>query len=249
MSSESMWWNPRTKLWSLRTKEQEKQRREARARTKATNWALQQQSIAHGKILAEFANLSRKTSRGSEPTIRIFPEQWWDYRPTAYDGTPSPKQQWQITQKYLRDAWMFQFDIGAFMFDYIHLLISVFNPADLQGISLTKGYRPPFPKGIEIGGDYPYHRAVKWLTGQGGWRAKFCSFCDRRFIAEHPNGRFCSFDVTIDGNTTSCSWAYRKGYKNAWWAVHSHSVNEERRKQYKLRKRKAEATPRGTKRR
>jgi len=246
MPSESMWWNPRTKSWSLRTKEQEKQRREVRARTEAANWALQQQLIAHAKILAEFANLEPKGIRKFRADYSgFFPEQWWDYRPTAYDGTPSPKQQWQITQKYLRDAWMFQFDIGTPLFDYIHLLISVFNPDD---VFLTKSYRPPFPKGIEIGDDYPYHRAVKWLTGQGGWRAKTCSFCDRRFIAEHPNGRFCSFGVSIDGNNTSCSWAYRKGYKNAWWAVHSHSVNEERRKQYKSRKRKAEVTPRGTKR-
>lgn len=237
MPKESMWCNPRTKVWYLRTKEEEKQRQEVSDRVNETEWEIQQRSMAAAKVLAEFANLEpQDVKQFRTDHSGFFPKAWWSYRPTGYDGAPSPKEQWQITQKYLRDAWMFEFDIATPLFDYVCLLTSVFDPADLL---LEKSYRPPFATGIELGDNYPYHSAVKWLTGQGGWRARICSFCEKRFLAEHPNGRFCSFGVTVDGIGTICSWAYRKGYKSAWWAAHNDGVNEQRRKEYELQKRKA----------
>ena len=243
MPNESMWWNPRTKVWNLRTKEDEKKRQEASDRIKAIDWETEQRSIADAKVLAEFANLQPRGVRQFRAVNSgFFPEAWWEYRPTAYDGSPSPKEQWQIAQKFLRDAWLFEFETP--LFDYIHLFTSVFDPDDSAAVPLRKKYRPPFATGIDLGDDYPYHRAIRWLTGQGGWRAKTCLFCEKRFIAEHPNGRFCSVGVTVDGIKTICSWAYRKGYKNAWWAAHNDRVNEKRRKEYEQQKRRESSTRR-----
>lgn len=240
MPRKSMWWNPRTKVWSVRTEEQEKQRHEGKEQTRTNAWENQQQAISRAKILAEFANLQPsdiENFRADHP--KFFPERWWDYRAIAYDGTPSPEPQWQRTQRYLWDAWLFEFDIDTPLFDYLRLLTSVFDPADLEEMAPKTKFRPSFAALTEIGDDYPYHLAVKWLTGQAGWRAKTCSFCEKRFIAQHPNGRFCSFGVTVDGIRTICSWAYRKGYKKAWWDIHSESVNERRRENYEQQKTKA----------
>jgi hypothetical protein len=101
MPNESMWWNPRTKVWYLRTKEEEKQRQKASGRIKEIEWEIQQRSMAAAKVLAEFANLEpQDVKQFRTDHSGFFPEAWWSYRPTAYDGTPSPKPHCSITSVF-----------------------------------------------------------------------------------------------------------------------------------------------------
>jgi hypothetical protein len=198
------------------------------------------------RVLAKFANLvpdGVQSFRGDHQDF--VPQAWWDYQPTAPNGAPLPKKQWQIAQKFLRDAWLFEFDIQ--LFDYVHLLTSVFNPDDLESALFEKRHRPPFAVGLELGEESPYHLAVKWLGGHG-WQAKTCLFCGKRFVAEHPKTKFCSFNVLVDENFNigsygiemnemSCFWAYRNGRKRVWWIEHREHINERRKRKYRLEKR------------
>lgn len=212
-------------------------------RTKAS-WEEQQRVMAAARVLADFANLEPDgVERFKTAHPDFVPQAWWDYQPTAPNGTPLPKKQWQINQKFLRDAWLCEFDIQ--LFDYVHLLTSVFDPNNLEFTSFGKHHRPAFATGLDLGDESPYHLAVKWLGGQG-WRAKTCLFCKKRFVAEHSKTKFCSFGVTVDGKDfnivadgikMSCFWAYRNGKKHLWWIEHREHINERRKREYRLGKR------------
>ncbi|HXO33546.1 MAG TPA: hypothetical protein VN901_14435 [Candidatus Acidoferrales bacterium] len=211
------------------------------------SWEEQQRAIDAARVLAEFANLKPDGVEGFRTAHRDFvPAGWWDYRPTSFNGVPAPTMQWQINQKLLRDAWLFEFDME--LNRYVQLLTSVFDPNDPEPSLFERHHRPAFVTGLDIGYELqdqlPYYRAVKWLGGQG-WRAKTCLFCGKRFVAEHPKTKFCSFDVTVDktnfsiaaeGIKMSCFWAYRNGRKHVWWIEHRERINERRRREYRLEK-------------
>jgi hypothetical protein len=215
-------------------------------RTK-TSWEDQQRAMTAAKVLADFANLHPDGVERFRAEHETFvPQAWWDYRPTSFDGTPSPKMQWQVNQKILRDAWVFEFDME--LGPYVHLLTSVFDPNNPEPALFERRHRPAFVAGLDIGyesqDELPYYLAVKWLGGQG-WRAKTCLFCEKRFVAEHPKTKFCSFGVTVDvkdfhiaadGIQTTCAWAYRKGKKHTWWIEHRERINERRKREYRLEK-------------
>jgi hypothetical protein len=217
-------------------------------RTQAS-WEDQERAMDAARVLAHFANLesdSVKSFRKARPDF--VPQAWWDYRPTAFNGTPSLKMQWQMNQKRLRDAWLFEFSME--WIDYVHLLTSVFDPNETEPPLFERHYRPPFVTGLDLAfqseGESPYHLAVTWLAGHG-WRAKTCLFCGKRFIAEHSKTKFCGFGVTVDkgfniamqGLQMSCFWAHRKKYKKEKWSENSGHVNKRRRQEYHLEKKRS----------
>jgi len=218
-------------------------------RTQA-RWEDQQRAMAAAKVLAAFANLEPdgvQSFRADPDHQDFFPQAWWDYQPTAPDGTPSPQMQWQINQQLVRDAWLFEFDME--LNRYVQLLTSVFDPNKPEPPLFERGYRPPFVTGLNLGYEFqdelPYYLAVKWLGGQG-WRAETCRFCGRRFVAEHPKSKFCSFGVTVDrefniaprGLQMSCFWANRKRAKHLWWTKYNEAINKQRKQKYRAEKRK-----------
>jgi hypothetical protein len=215
-----------------------------------TSWEDQQRAMDAARVLAEFANLEPdgvESFRADHPDF--VPQAWWDYRPTSPNGNPSPKMQWQITQGFIRDAWLFEFQLEWTR--YVHLLTCVFDPNEAEPPLFERPHRPPFVAGLDLAfqnsQESPYHLAVTWLGGQG-WRAKPCLFCGKRFIAEHSKTKFCSFDVMVDKNfniathglEVSCFWAHRKKEKAKNWSENSDRVNERRRQEYKKTKQKSE---------
>lgn len=219
-------------------------------RTEAS-WEEQQRALKAAKVLADFANLEPDGAEDFREAHPDFvPQAWWDYRPTTPFGLPSPTMQWQINQKFLRDAWLFEFnmELGPF----VHLLTSVFDPSKPEPPLFERPHRPAFVAGLDIGyeteDELPYYLAVKWLGGQG-WRAKTCLFCGKRFIAEHPKSKFCSFGVTVDekfnvsmGGTindieTTCFWAHRKKEKAKNWSENSDRINKRRKQEYRRSRR------------
>jgi hypothetical protein len=205
----------------------------------------QQQALDAARVLAEFSNLEpEEVHRFRVDHPDFVPQAWWDYQPTSPNGTPSPKMQWQITQGFIRDAWLFEFQMEWTR--YVHLLTSVFDPNEAEPPLFERHHRPPFVAGLDLAfqnsQESPYHLAVTWLGGQG-WRAKTCLFCGKRFIAESSNTKFCSFGVTVDEEDglsveMSCFWAHRKKDKKKNWSEHSARINERRRQEYKKAKRK-----------
>jgi hypothetical protein len=200
-------------------------------RTKAS-WEEQQQAIDAAKILAKFANLEPDGVDGFRKDYPTFISQaWWDYRPTLPYApyAPSPKMQWQINQRLLRDAWMFEFhmDLGR----YVHLLTSVFDPNEPEPPLTERRIRPAYVAGLDIGyemeEDLPYYRAVKWLSGHGD-HAKTCKECGQRFIGENSNAKFCP---PVDG-TSPCFLASRKRDKDKNWNENKARINEQRRQEY-----------------
>lgn len=200
------------------------------------SWEEQQQAIEAAKVLAEFANLEPGDETQFQANHPEFvPQAWWEYPPTDPRGNPLPKKQWQIAQKFVRDAWLFEFQLP--LFDYVHLLTAVFNPENIEWSKLSERHRPAFATGLDLEDEYPYHLAAKWLSGNG-WRAKTCWWCKRRFIAEHSRARFCRFGTTVDGNETTCFWAHRKPDQRKNWEANKKRVNKKRRREYRANEQK-----------
>lgn len=220
------------------------------------SWDEQDKNLRDAKVLAEFANLEPDgvdRFRAAHPDF--FPQSWWDYEPT-YTGDTNPastgftlRKQWQITQKFLREAWQSQFEIE--LYDHLKILQSIFNPDVIPPMNARTDpvfggrwtepvYRPAFADMWDILWDRdqtkpPYYLAIKFLSGNG-WRAKTCKWkpCGKRFIAEHSRGKFCSFGTVDDGgNETTCFWAKRKKDKAENWSDHSKQTNERRRREYR----------------
>lgn len=209
----------------------------------AASWEDKQEHLKAAKALADFANLDDdeeediKSFREAHPDF--FPQSWWEYEPTNLQGVPLPDSQWRIAQILVRDAWDSNFRIPPF--EYVLLLTAVFNPAWAKA-----DYRPPYADASDLDEEYPYHRAVEWLTGQG-WRAKTCLYCRKRFIAEHPKRQFCTFDTEdpddvsdsgLEGRKIQCSMVYRKGYRSSWWNENKEHINLSRREEYQSKKSK-----------
>jgi hypothetical protein len=86
---------------------------------------------------------------------------------------------------------------------------------------------------------WPYQRAVLFLH-VNPWRAKTCLFCGKRFIAEHSKTKFCSYGEPDDDNSSpNCFWAHRQQYKKENWIENSDSINERRKREYRLEKKRS----------
>jgi hypothetical protein len=201
------------------------------------------------RVLAKFANLEPdgvENFRKAHPDF--VPQAWWDYRPTAMNGTPLPEMQWQINQKVLRDAWLFEFNLGQY--DYVRLLTSVFDPNETYPPLFERRYRPisltAWDLGDQLQYEPPYYLAVKWLGGQG-WRAKTCWFCEKRFVAEHSKTKFCSYGEPGDDNwAPNCFQAHRRKYQQEYWDECRDRTNKRRRQEYKLEKKGSRLAKRKT---
>jgi hypothetical protein len=228
----------------------------------ARSWTEQQEVLAYARVLAEFANLVPEaidSFRAKYPDF--FPQGWWEYEP-ASDGRDNPPKQWQVTQKFLREAWQSQFEIE--LYDYLKILLSIFNPDHItQAVNPRWTGPPERPLFADIWDilwerDQPkpaYYLAIKFLSGNG-WRAKTCEFCDcgRRFVAEYSKAKYCTYGDTpaIDGTIGTCFQAFRKKDKKNNWQQHKDEVNARRRKEYALQTRKnrsRKSQPRQMKRR
>src|ERR1700686_5190375 len=133
-----------------------------------TSWEDQQRAMDAARVLAEFANLEPEGVESFRTDHPDFVSQaWWDYQPTIPNGSPSPKMQWQINQKFLRDAWLFEFDME--LGSYVRLLTSVFDPNNPEPTLFERRHRPAFVAGLDIGyetqDELTYYLAVKWLGG------------------------------------------------------------------------------------
>lgn len=191
-------------------------------------------------MLANFANLEPDGVERFRAAHREFvPQAWWDYQPTDVHGVPLPDKQWQIAQILVREAWRNNFEIP--LFEYLNLIASVFNPDYLELSPFGKQHRTPYADFNALAEEdmSPFHHAVKWLGGQG-WRAKTCLFCGKRFMAEHSKTKFCSYGEAGDDNfTANCSSAHRRKYKKEYWSENSGHVNERRRQEYHLEKKRS----------
>ncbi len=191
------------------------------------------------RVLAEFANLEPDGVENFRAAHSDFvPQAWWDYRPTAPNGAPSPQKQWQMTQGLVRDAWLFEFQLEWPR--YVHLLTSVFDPNEPEPPLFERHHRPPFVAGLDLAfqnsQESPYHLAVTWLGGQG-WRAKMCLMCGKRFVAEHSKTKFCSYGAPANDDwTETCFWLHRQTYKKEHWSENSDRINKRRRRKYRLEK-------------
>ena len=206
------------------------------------SWTEHQEELDRARVLADFANLESDDLdgfRAAHPDF--FPQGWWEYEPTYAGGTL--RKQWQITQKFLREAWQSQFEIE--LYDYLKILQSIFNPDHVIRAVDRRWTGPPNRPAFADMWDIlwerhqtkpHYYLAIKFLSGNG-WRAKTCLYCGRRFIAESANGRFCNFgDVTdIDGLETKCFLAHRKKYQRDDWEENKNEVNARRREEYAKR--------------
>src|SRR6266853_2032808 len=93
------------------------------------SWEEQQRALAAARVLADFANLEPDDVESFKAAHPDFvPPTWWDYRPNALNGTPSPKMQWEIVQLNVRDAWHYQFQKP--LLHSMFLLTAVFDPEE-----------------------------------------------------------------------------------------------------------------------
>ena len=170
--------------------------------------------------LAEFANLTadkvehfrrKTTNRSDRPDFA--PPRWWDHKCVTHQGEAT--QQWQFTQQLVQEAWdqHFQSDVG--LFDLVRLLLSVFDPNDLLEVMMplsSDPYRPAFADISSIGEESGFHRGVRYLAAEPAWRTKQCKECERRFVADHNERKYCSL-AGEDGSKCSTKVEDRRHYE------------------------------------
>jgi hypothetical protein len=144
------------------------------------------ETLRDAQALAEFSNLESADVEYFRHNYADFvPDKWWGYR----NG-----EQWQMTQRFLRESWENQFTGGFFFIT--RLVLSVFNPDELLDSLFGFETKPSEQKAFaELGdipwGATPFQRAVLHLF-ERPWRARFCSVCKKRFVAVEPKNKFCS---------------------------------------------------------
>lgn len=67
----------------------------------------------------------------------------------------------------------------------------------------------------------PFQKSVMLLALES-WRARFCSVCGHRFVADKPATRFCSL---------VCTGQARRASRNTWWKKNGKKWREKTRKQ------------------
>ncbi|HEV2523319.1 MAG TPA: hypothetical protein VGT24_13145 [Candidatus Acidoferrales bacterium] len=128
---------------------------------------------------------------------RFAPAKWWSYQPTDSVGKILPEMQWQLTQKFLHEAWDDGFDLD--LFELTRLLLCVFDPASTEAGIFNDPIRPAFAGLKEIADDWGFHIGVRYLA-EHPWTAKVCEEkeCERPFVADIPPRKYC-FEKGADG--------------------------------------------------
>jgi hypothetical protein len=183
-------------------------------RTKAS-WDEQQQALDAARALADYANLEPEGVESFRTAHPDFVPAWWFW-------SPQGKGQWMRERDLVREAW------GKFAADLILRLVTShwFTFGTFNRVQVSSQEK-----------EWPYQQAIMFLH-INPWRAKTCEWCGKRFIAEHSRARFCSFGVVVDGNPTTCFWAHRKPSQKESWIEHSVRINERRRQEYRLEKKR-----------
>jgi hypothetical protein len=173
------------------------------------------QELRNAQALAEFSNLSPGEVDYFRNNFPDFaPQPWWDYR-----ATDAQQNQWELTQRFVRESWKNRFEGGAYFL--VALLTSVFNPSDLMDSLFDfKVDRPAFARVSEMNWGYsPFQRAVLYLF-DNPWRARFCAECHKRFVAAEPRNKFCS---------ETCAHEHRNRQKRDNWHKHGKQNRAEKR--------------------
>jgi hypothetical protein len=190
-------------------------------------WQKERDALRDVRLLVEFANLEPDGVEGFRRDHTDFvPPVWWIGPALSTSmGTYTP---WVLERDRLRTAWAKEFPAGK-------TLELVTTSLFLVGHALasdTTAEMESTPQKV-----WPYQRAVLFLH-VNAWRAKTCEWCERRFVAEHPKARFCTYGVVVEGNETPCFWAHRKKYKSKKWIENRETINEQRRQGYLAAKRR-----------
>jgi hypothetical protein len=192
------------------------------------SWQKERAALREVKTLAAMANLERADVENFlHKHPHFVPPVWWTSPAWSEGlGTYVP---WMRERDLLRDAWVAEFpaDITIKM-----ATANLFHAAHALASDTTEEMENT-PEKV-----WPYQRAVLFLH-VNPWRAKTCEWCERRFIGEHPKARFCRFGVVVDGKAITCFWAHRKKYKNENWNEHSSNINKQRRREYRVKKKRS----------
>jgi hypothetical protein len=178
------------------------------------------EELRNAQALAEFSNLGPEGVdyfRNNYPDFA--PQAWWDYQAAG-----TQQKQWAFTQHLLRESWKNRFKGGAYFL--VALLTSVFKPSDLLESAFDFQFdRPAFARVSEMTWGYsPFQRAVLYLF-DNPWRARFCTECNKRFIAAEPKNKFCS---------EQCAHEQRNRQKRDNW--HEHGKQHRQKRQAKAKR-------------
>lgn len=176
-------------------------------------------------MLAEFANLEQPATVDAfrrDHSDFALPA-WWKYQSDRAESLGLSKH-WQLTQKYVQEAWIIWVSGSEFFLDeWLRLLTSVFDPTALLEIMLplSPPVHPAFAKADELAEMTPYHKAIEFIAREP-WRAKVCKECGRRFVADHAKRKYCSLPGA-DGAKCSTKVIKRQhldwGKENNWGRV------------------------------
>jgi hypothetical protein len=185
------------------------------------------ENFRDAQSLAEYSNLKPEEVEYFRSNFPDFvPPAWWTYK-----AHRAEKKQWQMTQQFLRDAWQDHFKGGTY--SLVRLILSVFDPKRLFDAALgldEYGFddsiaKPAFARLSEIEWGYiPFHRAVLYLF-DNPWRARFCTECNRRFVAAEAKNKFCS---------EKCSHETRIRQQRASWHEHKKQWRPPRKKSKRM---------------
>lgn len=194
--------------------------------------AVDKETLWHAEALAEFSNLEpQDVERFRAKYPDFVPQKWWDYVGTSAnskgDLVTSTGKQWQMNQRFLREAWDKHFT--GELFFIIRLTMSVFDPDELLDVAFGFNERPSFATLSELPwGTYPHQKAVLFLHQQP-WRARFCAECKKRFVAAEPKNKYCS---------DACSHENRNRQKRKWFNEHGSEQRAARRRKANRRQKK-----------
>jgi hypothetical protein len=191
----------------------------------------QEQAFKTARTLADFANLEPEgveSFRAAHPDY--VPPEWWSGR--AWKDGVGMYRPWMAEQAVLRKAWAAGFSAAV----TLRLVTTdLFLIAHALASDTTEEMETTPPK------IWPYQRAILFLH-VNPTKAKICEWCGKRFISE-TKARFCRFGVIVESENlselTTCFWAHRQKYKNQKWVENSDSINEQRRREYRLEKKRS----------
>jgi hypothetical protein len=155
-----------------------------------------------------------------------------------------PRKQWEKTQAQVRAWWKRR--VKDDVFSLVIMLNSVFDPDPHSDFSrmaewaVRELYPDGLPEGVTVEipgreitnssnlreGYIPMQGAIVYLF-ENSWRARFCPFCRKRFVAAEPKTKFCS---------STCSEEDRRRQKREWFRKHG---KQWRKKRQKVKKRSA----------
>jgi predicted nucleic acid-binding Zn ribbon protein len=198
------------------------------------------ENLRNAGILADFSNLetAAQVDNFRHNYEDFVPQEWWDYQSeerffdeTDHKTTSRMIRQWKLTQDYLRYSWKNQFTDGVT--GLIPLITSVFDPANLFVTCAERAVQELYPTGVpsdmtielpprkgfanfsELRSGYlPLQRAILYLF-ENPWRARFCSECNKRFVAAQPKSKFCGDECRMN-NRMRQKLEWRREHTTPW---------------------------------